>query len=125
MRMQNEFIEMFNSIPTWEEKYEYIIDKCVGLSIPEHLKTEENRIKSCASKLYFYVERIPAVKVYAWGNSPVSLGLAGVLAEIFDGRELIPPYQNIKFQYKTGLMCHLTQARAEALDEMIKILAGS
>ncbi len=120
-----DFIKMFNELPTWEERYEYLIEKCTTMEMPEELRTEENRIKSCISKLYFYVDRQPAVKIYAWGNSPISLGLAGILAEMFEGREIIPAYSHINFQKKTGLIDNLTPARAAALDEMIRILTSA
>lgn len=123
--LQKDFIEFFNSLPDWESKYEYLMERCVGLQMPPSMMIEANRIKSCSSKLYFVVEKNPFVKIYAWGNSPISLGLAGIISDIFTGREIIPKFSNINFHYKTELINHLTSARAAALDEMIRILTIS
>ena len=117
---QVEFVDLFNSLPDWEEKYRYIMDRAGSVEMPIEYRTAENKIISCTSILYFKVTREPQVKIYAWGNSPISLGLAGIISDIFTGRELVPTsLDKIFFHTKTQLNTHLSAARNAALIEML------
>lgn len=119
---QNEFVELMESLPDWGSRYEYIMERCAAVEMPKEMIIPGNKIYSCLSQLYFHVERYPFAKVYAWGNNPISLGLAGIIADIFNDRPLIPSYDKIFFHTKSGLMDKLSPARAAALIEMLKKL---
>lgn len=120
---QKDFVELMNMFPDWGSRYEYIMERCAGLYMPEELIIPENKIQSCLAQLYFFVERKPLIKIYACGNNPISLGLAGIISDIFDGIPSAPTYENIYFHTQSGLLSKLSPARAASLIEMLKKLS--
>lgn len=116
---QQQFVDFFNEMPNWEMRYEYIMERCVAVTLPPDMHLPQYRVQSCISQLYFKVEKFPEVRIQAWGNNPISLGLAGIIFDIFDGRPVVPNYDKIFFHKKSGLMDHLSPARAAALEEML------
>lgn len=120
---QRDFVELMEMFSDWGSRYEYIMERCVGLYMPEELILPENKIDSCLAQLYFYVEKKPVIKIYACGNNPISLGLAGIISDIFDGLPSSPPFENIFFHTKSGLMSKLSPARAASLLEMLNKLS--
>ena len=124
MEKQAEFIDFFNALPDWQERYRYIIELGEKLpKMPDCLKTPANRLSNCPSRMFFHVSRSPVINIQADGNSPISLGLAGILAFIFNG---LPAEQfnseDVIFLFKTGLISNLSTQRQEALKEMLRKL---
>jgi cysteine desulfuration protein SufE len=125
---QNEIIETLNSLPDWYSRYNYILD--IGRDsppMPEHLKIQANRIGSCISRTYFFVEkRISAesgreeLLIHGWSNSTTPAGFIALLKQLCDGFSPaeIPPLE-IDFHYKTGLLDSLSPTRKAGLIEMI------
>ena len=55
---QEELIEEFGLFDDWADKYEYLIDLGKKLpSLSEDLKTEENVIKGCQSRVWLHAEK--------------------------------------------------------------------
>ena len=119
---QQEFVDLFAMMPDWGCRYEYIMERCSIVTMPPEMHLPEYRIESCLSKLYFKVQREDFIHIMAWGNNPISLGLAGVIYDIFEGRPLVPNYDKIFFHKRSGLLDHLSPARAAALIEMLQRL---
>lgn len=119
---QLEFVELFAQLPDWGERYEYIMDRCSVVTMPPEMHISEYRVESCLSKLYFNVTKDPDIHIMAWGNNPISLGLAGVIYDIFNGRPVVPSFDKIFFHKRSGLMEHLSPARAAAMIEMLQRL---
>jgi cysteine desulfuration protein SufE len=121
MNRQTLFIEEFNALPNWQTRYQYLCDLGTELlPMPEKLKIPVNRLKGCQSVLYFHVSLSPAVHIQAWGSSAVSLGLAALMATLFNG---LSPEQlrqtPITFHTATGLIHNLSLTRSVGLLEMI------
>jgi cysteine desulfuration protein SufE len=127
MSRQQQFIEMFNSMDSWQERFQYLIDLESLIefpTMPERLRIPATRIMSCASSTYFY----PFVsqgktRIYGWSSAAVPAGLIAVIFQLFDGMDIEEfRKQEIVFHTATGLVDNLTGARREGLLEMLKKL---
>ncbi|QIK56073.1 SufE family protein [Dysgonomonas sp. HDW5B] len=120
---QNEFIDMFNSLGSWQERFQYLIDSGSELpEMPEHIKVPATRITSCSSKTFFYPSFHEGVlDIQGWSNSAIPSGLIAIIKEIFAGstqQELLTI--EINFHTETKLLENLTGLRAAGLLEMIE-----
>jgi len=124
--VQSEFIEIFNSMETWQEKFQFIVDMGGNLpGYPEHLKNPDTKIMSCNSQTYFFAKELTGlVCINGWSNASIPSGLIAVLREIFDGCRIEELKETkIDFHIKTDLINNLTEQRKAGLLEMInKIL---
>lgn len=49
-----ELIENFEFLDDWEDRYRYLIDLGKSLEgLPQHLKTDENKVRGCTSQVWF------------------------------------------------------------------------
>lgn len=120
---QNGFIDMFNSLGSWQERFQYLIDSgCELPEMPEHIKVPATRITSCSSKTFFYPSFHEGVlNIQGWSNSAIPSGLIAIIKEIFAGstkQELLTI--EINFHTETKLLENLTGLRAAGLLEMIE-----
>lgn len=120
---QNGFIDMFNSLGSWQERFQYLIDSGSELpEMPEHIKVPATRITSCSSKTFFYPSFHKGVlDIQGWSNSAIPSGLIAIIKEIFAGstqQELLTI--EINFHTETKLLENLTGLRAAGLLEMIE-----
>lgn len=119
---QEAFIKLFNSLDTWQNKFQYLID--IGEELPElanRFKIQKNRIENCTSKTFFYPHSSEGIiKIEGWSNVALPSGMIAMLKEIFDNTRLEDMRNTpIYFQIDTGLSSNLTMQRRAALDEMI------
>lgn len=120
---QNEFIEMFDSLGSWQERFQYLIDTGSELTeMPEHLKVPATRIISCTSKTFFY----PSIQngliiIQGWSNSAIPSGLIAIIKEVFAGSTQ-QDLQTIEidFHIKTKLIENLSGQRRSGLLEIIE-----
>lgn len=120
---EEEIIEAFSYLETWEEKYEYIIE--LGKKLPpldEEYKVEENIIKGCQSTVWLASDYNDG-KVYFKADSDAMIvkGLVSMLIEVLSGHtpdEIINA--KIDFIREIGMMTHLAQTRSNGLLSMIK-----
>lgn len=120
---EEEIIEAFSYLETWEEKYEYIIE--LGKKLPpldEEFKVEENIIKGCQSTVWLASDYYDG-KVYFKADSDAMIvkGLVSMLIEVLSGHtpdEIINA--KIDFIREIGMMTHLAQTRSNGLLSMIK-----
>lgn len=119
---QYEFVELFNSLGSWQERFQYLIEIGYELpEMPEHLKTPSMLIKSCLSSTFFHVSA-PGGKIHieGWSNAAIPSGLIMMLKNIFEGSTLEEIKEtDISFLMQTNLRDNLTGQRKAALDEMI------
>ncbi len=119
---QDRFIETFDQLGGWKERFEYLIELggCLP-ELPEHLKCPQTLIQGCHSRTYF-IANIDGGKVHiqGWSNASVPAGLIAAMREIFEG---ISPEEirttEINFHTKTKLCDNLTELRKASLLEMI------
>ena len=120
---EEEIIESFSYLETWEEKYEYIIE--LGKKLPpldEEYKVEENIIKGCQSTVWLASDYYDG-KVYFKADSDAMIvkGLVSMLIAVLSGHtpdEIINA--KIDFIREIGMMTHLAQTRSNGLLSMIK-----
>jgi len=120
---EEEIIEAFSYLETWEEKYEYIIE--LGKKLPpldEEYKVEENIIKGCQSTVWLASDYYDG-KVYFKADSDAMIvkGLVSMLIAVLSGHtpdEIINA--KIDFIREIGMMTHLAQTRSNGLLSMIK-----
>ena len=118
---QMQFVELFLSMESWNERFQYLIDAGSVLpDMPGHLKCEATRIQSCTSRTYFRAFWSGGViRIEGWSNASIPAGLIAVIKDIFDGctaGELMGT--DINFHTETGLLQNLTEQRKAGLLEM-------
>ncbi|MBF0649185.1 SufE family protein [Dysgonomonas sp. GY75] len=128
MSRQQQFIEMFNAMCSWQERFQYLIDlesRIEFPTLPERLRIPATRIMSCASRTYFYpFVSEGKIRVYGWSNASIPSGLIAVFFQLFDGMDIEEfRKQEIVFHTATGLVDNLTGSRREGLMEMLKKLS--
>ena len=107
----------------WTEKYEYIIE--IGKSLPpmdEALKTEQNLIEGCQSKVWLHAElKDGKVHFTADSDAIITKGIVGLLLRIFsDNTPSDIVGADLSVFESTGLQEHLSPTRANGLRAMIK-----
>ena len=121
--IQNEIVEEFDIFDTWMDKYEYLIE--LGKSVPkisEENKKEENIIKGCQSKVWLHAEKEDGlVKFYADSDAIITKGIISLLIRTFSNQNPADIINaNTDFIDKIGLRQHLSDNRANGLNNMIK-----
>lgn len=119
---QDSFVELFNSIPDWTDKFQYLIELGENIQeMPEEMRTPKNQIE-CNSKIYYAVFP-PAGKIHieGWSNSPIPSGLIAVMIDIFEGCDIEDLRSTeIDFHIRTNLLGNLTRLRQLSLLKMIE-----
>jgi len=122
-QIEEEIIDEFSFLDTWDEKYEYIID--LGKRLPDlddKYKVEENTVKGCQSTIWL-VSSFENGKVLfkADSNTVITKGLISMLVRVLSGHtpdEIIDA--KLDFIHKIGMTTHLAQTRANGLLAMVK-----
>jgi cysteine desulfuration protein SufE len=116
-------VEEFSTLGDWVARYEYIVELGGTLpNLPESLKTEQNRVKGCQSRVWF----VPAVengriRFAADSDAVLVRGLIVLLLRIYSDRtpeEILAT--SPKFFEEIELGSHLTGSRANGLHAMVK-----
>lgn len=122
---QEEFIELFYSLDTWTDKFEYLCElsqRPSSFTYPEELKTPEYKINGCQSRTYLHLSvENDILHVQGWSNAAIPAGIVAVLEDIFDGCSLQELKEiTIDFHINTGLLEQLSAQRQVLLLEMIE-----
>lgn len=120
--IEEEFIESFSFLDTWEEKYEYIIE--MGKKLPvleDQYKTEDKKIKGCQSTVWL-IASYSGGKVFFKADSDAVIvkGLVSMLIGVLSGQapdEILNA--RLEFIEKIGMHVHLAQTRSNGLRAMI------
>ena len=121
--IENQIVEEFSVFTDWMDKYEYIIElgKCVPV-LDEKLKTEENLIKGCQSRVWLGCREEDG-KLYFAADSDaiITKGIISLLIRVYDGQtpEAILK-SDLSFIEAIGLQENLSPTRANGLLSMIK-----
>lgn len=125
IEIQNEIVANFELLDNWEDKYAYIIEQGKMLSpMPENHKTEDNLVKGCQSKVWFYAEKKDD-KIIFEGDSDalIAKGLVAMLINVLSGQKAEEiATADLFFLEKIGLKEQLSMTRANGLAAMIKQL---
>ena len=120
---QDEIISEFDFIEDWFDRYQLIIDKSLeAKGLDASLKTNENLIEGCQSKVWITAE-LNDGKVYFQGESNTDI-VGGILAMLIDILSGHSPEEilntELYFIDKIGLKEHLSPTRSNGMLAMIK-----
>lgn len=121
--IQDNIIEEFSAFDDWLDKYTYIID--LGNSLPpmaEELKTSQNIIEGCQSRVWITAEQREG-KVYYQGESDALIvrGIVSLLLKVMSGhpaQEIVDT--DLYFVREIGLQEHLSPTRSNGLVSMLR-----
>lgn len=123
---QSQFIELFNLLESWQERFQYLIEIGSGLpEMPERLKNRSTLIQQCTSRTYFGVSVVEGrIFIQGWSNASIPSGMIMLLINIFQGISVDELWKakiegSIDFHIKTNLINNLTEPRKASLLEMI------
>lgn len=125
IKKQNKLIKEFNSLLSWEDRYEYLIKLGKKLEpLDDSLKTETKMIKGCQSRVWFdvsYYDKKLFFKADADGILPK--GIAAILIQVFSGELVIDIVNSsIDFIEKIGFQEFLSPSRSNGMLAMIKYI---
>ena len=120
---QNEIVEEFAFLDDWEQKYEYIID--LGKQLPplsDEVKTDENLIKGCQSKVWIDVKfEDGKLNFLADSDGILPKGIVSLLVSIYSGHSTAEILDSdFDFISEIGLQEFLSPSRANGLMAMTK-----
>lgn len=121
--IQDEIIDEFSMFDDWDERFQYVID--LGKNLPlidENLKTDENTIKGCQSKVWLYGDKSNDKIVFtADSDAIITKGIIAILIRVFSNQKPADILEaNTDFIDEIGLKNHLSPTRANGLVSMIK-----
>ena len=123
--IQNDIVAEFEMFEDWMQRYEYMID--LGKDLPlidEELKTDQNIIKGCQSKVWVSAKlEGDKLNFTADSDAIITKGIIAILIRAFSGQHPSDILEaNTEFIDKIGLKEHLSVTRANGLVSMIKQL---
>jgi cysteine desulfurase/selenocysteine lyase len=117
--------EFFDYVEDWTEKYQYIIDLGGKVPpLPDHLRTESNRVRGCQSTVYLDLRKKPGttdiIEFLADSDADIVRGLVAVLESLFSGQRAkdVAVFDIDGFFRRIGLDKNLTMGRRNGLAEM-------
>lgn len=121
--IEKEIVGEFSVYEDWMDKYAYLIE--IGNSIPameEQHKTDDNLIKGCQSRVWFYPEmRDGRLYFMADSDAIITKGIAALLVRVFSGQKPEDIAKaDLSFIDEIGLTQHLSPTRSNGLVSMIK-----
>jgi cysteine desulfuration protein SufE len=121
--IEQEIIEEFSLLDSWDEKYEYIIDLGKKLApLEEQYKIDENKVKGCQSTVWLVADyRDGKVFYMAESDAVIVKGLISILIRVLSGQK--PEHivnARLNFIQEIGMTTHLAQTRSNGLLSMVK-----
>ena len=121
--IQDEIVDEFSLFDDWMERYEYIIE--LGKKLPlinEDLKTDDNIIKGCQSKVWLNGEiKDNLILFTADSDAILTKGIIAILIRAFSNQKAADILAaDMGFIDEIGLKEHLSPTRAKGLVSMIK-----
>jgi len=91
MTSLDDFVEIFELLGDWEQRYEYLDELGEKLaSMPKAYMLEENKVKGCMSNVYLFAYRDnnDPTKVYFYGDCDTATirGLVALLIDLCNGK---------------------------------------
>ena len=121
--IEKEIVGEFSVYEDWMDKYAYLIEIGSGMSaMEERYKTDDNLIKGCQSRVWFYPEMRDGLLYFtADSDAIITKGIAALLVRVFSGQspEAIAG-ADLSFIDEIGLRQHLSPTRSNGLVSMIR-----
>jgi len=123
--IQNQLVEDFSFMEDWEDKYAFLIDLGKELpALPAELKTEDNLIRGCQSRVWLTASMENGrVQFAADSDAFISKGLVALLVKIYHNQK--PEdilHEKLDLLERIGLHEHLSPNRSNGLASMLKQL---
>jgi cysteine desulfuration protein SufE len=93
----------FELLGDWEERYRHVIDLGRGLApLSEAERSDENKVRGCASQVWLVTEHTPDGRLSFRGDSDAHIvrGLIAILLQLYSGRT---PADILAFDAKAGV----------------------
>jgi cysteine desulfurase/selenocysteine lyase len=126
-----ELAEVFDFLPDWTERYQYLIELGKKLPlVPVALKTETNRVRGCQSTVFLAARKKPGtddmLEFVADSDADLVCGLIAVLERLFAGQkaDAILGFDVEGLFTRLGLDQHLTLGRRNGLAAMVQRIRG-
>lgn len=121
--IEREIVGEFSVYDDWMDKYAYLIE--LGNELPamdEQHKTEDNLIKGCQSRVWFYPEMRDGLLYFmADSDAIITKGIASLLVRVFSGQKPADiANADLGFIDEIGLTQHLSPTRSNGLVSIIK-----
>lgn len=122
IKTQEEIIDDFFMFDDWMEKYQYIIDMGKSLApLPDHEKTDENKLRGCQSQVWISSEYTDGNLFFkAQSDAAIVSGLIALVLGIYSGKT--PGYiieTKPSFITEIGLDKHLSPTRSNGLSSLL------
>ncbi|MEM1000992.1 MAG: SufE family protein [Bacteroidota bacterium] len=125
--VQDEIVDEFDFLSSWEEKYKYIIDLGKDMApYPDEFRDEDHKVKGCQSQVWMH-SGLDEDRIRFRGDSDAFIvkGLIALLMRIYDNQTpeeiLSTP---LDFTDRIGLSTSLSPTRSNGLVAMIKKIKG-
>ena len=124
---ENEIINNFSLLTSWEDKYEYLIQ--LGQEMPvleKDLKKKKHLISGCQSKVWLVCKEVDhKLYFYADSDALITRGIVAIIVMIYSGLspKEIRNYKSNVFE-KIGLTEHLSMTRLNGLTKMLEQIDG-
>lgn len=123
--IQNQLVEDFSFMEDWEDKYAFLIDLGKELpALPAELKTEDNLIRGCQSRVWLTAGMENGrVQFAADSDAFISKGLVALLVKVYHNQK--PEdilHEKLDLLERIGLHEHLSPNRSNGLASMLKQL---
>ena len=122
-QIQDEIIEEFADLDDWMDRYAYIIELGNSLdALDESLKTPDNLIDGCQSRLWLDAQYSDGVVTYrADSDAIIVKGIVAMLIRVLSGQkpqDIVDA--DLYFIERIGLREHLSPTRSNGLGAMLK-----
>ena len=122
-QIQDEIIEEFSDMDDWMDRYAYIIEMGNALeTLDEELKTPDNLIEGCQSRLWLDAQYSDGVVTYrADSDAIIVKGIVAMLIRVLSGQkpqDIVDA--DLYFIERIGLRDHLSPTRSNGLVSMLK-----
>lgn len=120
-----EIIEEFALFEDWMDKYDHIISMGIALPpMPEHLKTDENIVRGCQSRVWVFItEENGILHIQADADALIAKGIVALLVRVYSGQPatlVAERAENPAFIDAIGLREHLSPTRSNGLASMVQ-----
>jgi cysteine desulfurase/selenocysteine lyase len=125
----DELIEVFDFLPDWSDRYQYIIELGEKLPpMPVELQTPPHRVHGCMSTVYMNARTMPGtadvIEFLASSDAEIVRGELALLQKVYSGQRArdVLAFDVNAFFHRLGLDANLSMGRRNGLGEMVKRL---
>ena len=119
---QEKIIEDVSKHNEWFDTYEFIIDQAKKLEpMPDNLKTEQNQVRGCQSKVWIHAKKNKdVINFIADSDTIITKGLIALLLQVLNNQTADSIIKaDLFFLKKAGLSTNLSPSRANGLVSIV------